>query len=191
MDLRALPPRTLLAAGALLLAFALVQSLRLWWRGFARRRSFASARERGAAGEVRAEALLRRRGFRVLGRQVGTSYGVGLDGTKVAIDLRADYVVSLRGRRYVAEVKTGRLAPRLDTATTRRQLLEYRVAFDVDGVLLVDAEADRVHEVDFPSPRARRPGLPGGSAGSWPAPSWARSRRPCSAAGGDRAAALL
>jgi hypothetical protein len=101
--------------------------------------------------------MLRRRGFRVLGRQVGTSYGVGLDGATVAVDLRADYVVALGGRRYVAEVKTGRLAPRLDTATTRRQLLEYRVAFDVDGVLLVDAEADRVHEVDFPLPSGAAP----------------------------------
>ena len=157
VDLRALPPRYLLAAGALLLLFALVQSLRLWWRAFARRHALASARERGAAGEVRAEALLRRLGFRVLGRQVGTRYGVGLDGTRVAVDLRADYLVAHGGRRYVAEVKTGRLAPRLDTATTRRQLLEYRVAFDVDGVLLVDAEADRVHEVDFPLPSGSRP----------------------------------
>ena len=33
----------------------------------------------------------------------------------------------------VAEVKTGRLAPRIDTPATRRQLLEYRLAFDVDG----------------------------------------------------------
>jgi Holliday junction resolvase-like predicted endonuclease len=166
VDHRALPLRYLLAAGALLLLFALVQSFRLWWRVASRRRALASARERGAAGEVRAEALLRRLGFRVLGRQVGTSYGVGVDGARVAVDLRADYLVAHGGRRYVAEVKTGRLAPRIDTAATRRQLLEYRVAFDVDGVLLVDAEADRVHTVDFPLPlTSRAPARPASRIG--------------------------
>jgi hypothetical protein len=37
---------------------------------------------------------------------------------------------------------------------TRRQLLEYRCAFGVDGVLLVDAEARRVHVIDFALPAA-------------------------------------
>lgn len=46
-------------------------------------------------------------------------------------------------------MKTGKLAPRLDHAATRRQLLEYRVAFGVDGVLLVDAEAERVTVVEL------------------------------------------
>jgi hypothetical protein len=55
----------------------------------------------------------------------------------------------------VAEVKTGTLAPRIETATTRRQLLEYRVAFAVDGVLLVDADAGTVRRVEFPLPLAR------------------------------------
>ena len=155
MDPRHLPPGVLfLAAIAALLA--VLQALRLAARVLgvaAARRRLAAARERGAWGEVRAEAILRRRGFRVLGRQVGVTYGLGVDGRRIPVDLRADYVVAEtggRGRRYVAEVKTGKLAPRIDTAATRRQLLEYRMAFDVDGVLLVDAEDDRVRLVEFP-----------------------------------------
>jgi hypothetical protein len=58
----------------------------------------------------------------------------------------------------VAEVKTGRWAPRLETAATRRQLLEYRFAFDVDGVLLVDADADRVSSIEFGGATAARRG---------------------------------
>ena len=65
--------------------------------------------------------------------------------------LRADLLVTRNGRRYVAEVKTGRTAPRLDCAATRRQLLEYRIAFGVDGVLLVDAESDCVIVVELGS----------------------------------------
>ncbi len=144
-------------AAALVVFFVAARStLRTWIR----RRRLTLARERGADGEVRAAAMLERLGFTILGRQVGGGYGLGVDGERLEIDLRADYVVEARrgrhrGRRFVAEVKTGAFAPRLDTATTRRQLLEYRIAFDVDGVLLVDAEAGRVHLVEFPLPEGQ------------------------------------
>jgi hypothetical protein len=52
--------------------------------------------------------------------------------------------------RLVAEVKSGKIAASLACAATRRQLLEYRLAYDVDGVMLVDMAAGRVHEVRFP-----------------------------------------
>jgi hypothetical protein len=145
-----LPPQLWLVLLGSAVLLAAVQSARLAWQGFWRRRSIIIRRERGEAGEIRAENLLRDCGFGILGRQVAVSYPVHIDGQPVAIDLRADYLVSYGDKRYVAEVKTGRAAPRIDTSATRRQLLEYRIAFDVDGVLLVDAEADRVHAVEFP-----------------------------------------
>jgi hypothetical protein len=77
------------------------------------------------------------------------------DGEPQAIELRADLLVSRAGRRFVAEVKTGASAPRLQTPATRRQLLEYSVAYDADGVLLVDIDAQRIHEVRFPHARGR------------------------------------
>jgi len=150
VDPRTLSPEVLLILLLAVALLALVQTLRIVWQGFWRRRAIAIRRERGAAGELRAEGLLRDLGFTILGRQVAVSYGVRVDGDPVEIDLRADYLVGHGGKRYVAEVKTGRAAPRIDTPGTRRQLLEYRIAFDVDGVLLVDAEAERVHAVEFP-----------------------------------------
>jgi hypothetical protein len=157
VDLRRVPPDVLLALVAAAALVALVQSLRIVWRTYAARRRLALARERGALGELRAESLLRRAGFAILGRQVPSRYGLAVDGEQLPVDVRADYVVSAGGRRYVAEVKTGMFAPRLETATTRRQLLEYRVAFEVDGVLLVDADAGTVKRVEFPLPSAPRP----------------------------------
>jgi hypothetical protein len=99
--------------------------------------------------EDRAGDLLASLGFEILGRQVRTSFVMAVDGEPLEVELRADYVVGIDGRRYVAEVKSGRLAPRIERAATRRQLLEYRFAFDVDGVLLVDAETSRVSEITF------------------------------------------
>ncbi len=69
--------------------------------------------------------------------------------------MRADYLGSRSGRQFVAEVKSGKVAPRLDTASTRRQLLEYWAAFQVDGILLVDGETRQVHEIAFPTPNRR------------------------------------
>ena len=106
---------------------------------------------------MRAEHILRRLGFSIVGRQVTASYRLGVDGGSLVIDLRADYVVAAGGRRYVAEVKTGTYAPRIETSATRRQLLEYRLAFAVDGVLLVDADAERVRLIEFPLPVAPAP----------------------------------
>lgn len=41
----------------------------------------------------------------------------------------------------------------LATAATRRQLLEYLVAFEADGVLLVCPERGAIHRVEFPGVR--------------------------------------
>jgi hypothetical protein len=106
---------------------------------------------RALAAEAWAARLLTRAGYRLLGAQVKATYELRLDGRPVPIELRADYVVERAGCRWVAEVKSGQLAPSLETAATRRQLLEYRMAFAVDGVLLVDGETGLVHEVVFPA----------------------------------------
>src|SRR5262249_39961800 len=111
---------------------------------------------RAAAGEERAEKLLRKAGYRVEARQATRRWAVLVDGAPHEVTLRADFVVARGRRRFVAEVKTGDDAPEIAAPATRRQLLEYRCAFGVDGVLLVDAEERRVHAVDFalPTPRS-------------------------------------
>lgn len=148
----AIPPELLAALVVAAVLIGLIQSVRLavlrWLPG----RRLRLARERGAQGEVRAEALLRRLGYAIVARQAARSYGVSVDGRPFNVDLRADFLVERDHLCYVAEVKTGRLAPRLDTSATRRQLLEYRVAFQTAGVLLVDVDAGRVHSVEFPLP---------------------------------------
>jgi hypothetical protein len=138
---------------------ALVQTLRLWARAVAQRRRLALQTARAVAGEAAAERLLARAGYRVQERQASGSWSVRVDGEERAVALRADFIVTRRGRRYVAEVKTGEEAPHIAAPATRRQLLEYRCAFGVEGVLLVDAEAGRVHAVEFKLPAPPRAAL--------------------------------
>lgn len=157
MTLDAVPPGLLAIAAGLAVLLALVQTLRLAVLRAAPRRRIAAARAAGAAGERRAEPLLEGLGYTVLARQAPARYALLLDGEPAEVGLRADLLVERDGRRFVAEVKTGRHAPRIESATTRRQLLEYHLAFEVDGVLLVDVDAGRVRSLEFPSPEARRP----------------------------------
>lgn len=134
-------------AGALI-ALVLARWLRAW-RGSRRARYRAG---RALAGEDRAAQLLARAGFTIVGRQVRTWWSPKVDGEPYETEVRADYLVEAGGELLVAEVKTGEAAPRIETAATRRQLLEYHVAFEVDGVLLVCPERGVIHRVDFGIP---------------------------------------
>ena len=95
--------------------------------------------------------MLEAAGFRILARQARVAWAPLVDGEPCELELRADYLVECDGERLIAEVKTGDEAPSLETAATRRQLLEYSIAFDVDGILLVCPERDAIHRVEFPS----------------------------------------
>lgn len=152
MRLDDIPREWLAAIAALAVLYALAVAARGWWRRARMRRRFA----RGAEGEREAVALLEASGYAIEGAQVMGRYDVHVDGVAVAITVRADYIVSRGSARFIAEVKTGRVAPKIENAATRRQLLEYQHAFAVVGILLVDADEGRVHVVELPRPRANR-----------------------------------
>jgi hypothetical protein len=129
----------------------LALQLLLWWcrRAWQRWRNRARGRRANRA-ERKAARLLERRGFAVEAYQPTVDWPVVVDGQERDVELRADYLVTRHGLSYVAEVKSGQQAPSLRGAGTRRQLLEYRLAYAVDGVLLVDMERGNIREVHFP-----------------------------------------
>lgn len=121
-----------------------------WWHSRGRiRRGNARRGDRARRGEDRAERLLARAGFSVVDRQVHRVSTMRVDGEDVEIAVRVDLIVERRRQRFVAEVKTGELAPNPTHPATRRQLREYAVFFPGHGLLLVDMEAGQIHEIDF------------------------------------------
>lgn len=145
---------TLLLAAAVLagaLVALVVGRMMRAWRGSTRARRRAI---RAGAGEDDAAGMLRAAGFRIVARQARTWWAPLVDGEPVETELRADYLVEADGELFVAEVKTGEEAPRIETAATRRQLLEYHVAFAADGVLLVCPELGTIQRIEFPIARA-------------------------------------
>lgn len=155
------PPDALPWLVALLLAVlaAILWLAWRWERGRASRRG-ARRQARARRAEDGAIGLLRSRGYRVEEVQPTGSWTVAVDGEVHAVEARVDLLVSRRGRRYVAEVKSGRRAPDPTHPATRRQLLEYLYVYRPHGLLLVDTEAGEVVEVAFPDapapPRRRR-----------------------------------
>lgn len=101
------------------------------------------------AAERRALPLLQRAGYEVEEIQPRRTFRFLVDGVSEEVELRADLLVRRGRQRLVADVKTGNVAPKISHAPTRRQLLEYRVAYDVDGVLLIDMAEQAIHRIDF------------------------------------------
>ncbi|MEZ4322934.1 MAG: PD-(D/E)XK nuclease family protein [Myxococcota bacterium] len=138
----------LLVVALVLLALAVLG----WWRAHTRVRRNNTRRLKVAfAGEDAADAVLAAHGFEVLDHQVIVEFPMELDGAEVWVQNRADRVVQRDGRIYVADVKTGDRARDPTTPATRRQLLEYWLSHEADGILLVDMEAQTVTEVSFPA----------------------------------------
>ena len=63
-------------------------------------------------------------------------------------------MVKRRRRKYAVEVKTGKSADP-SHRNTRRQLLEYAKTYAVDGLLLLDADTERLYHVRF-DPKTER-----------------------------------
>lgn len=140
-------PQLLIIVTLVALVFLLVGML-----AQARARAGAASRRRNAralVGESDAEDLLAAHGFRIRGRQVAFPGTVWVDGEPVDFGIRVDLLVERDGQPFVAEVKTGELAPDPRHGPTRRQLREYADLLPDHGVLLVDVEAGAVREVEF------------------------------------------
>jgi hypothetical protein len=122
------------------------------WRRAVQRTGRANRRRALVAqrAETEAERLLERLGYTLVDRQVTRRWPMRAGGREEEVWCRADLLATRRGRLYVADVKSGRAAPDPFQPATRRQLLEYLLAFDADGALVVDMERREVYEVAFP-----------------------------------------
>lgn len=141
----------------LLLGIVFGVALATWIARAWRRRRLGARMSRARRAEAQAVGILERAGYTVLAEQVTAACALTRDGEPLAPLVRADFLVGRGGRTWVAEAKSGARAPDPSERATRRQLLEYAVTYDVDGVLLVDTEEGRVVEVGFPA--LRRPAL--------------------------------
>ena len=110
----------------------------------------ARSRRMGTRGEARAWKLLKRAGYKVTQTQVSGEIDIEVDGVLEAHTVRADALAEKNDDLFLVEVKGGDVSADPRNRNTRRQLLEYALAFDTDGLLLVDAANKRIRTIRFP-----------------------------------------
>jgi hypothetical protein len=133
----------------IVLALLVAIAFGLWTARISRSSASRGKNRIAQRGEAEAEIILARLGYRVVERQARAAWAIVVDGEEQPVEVRVDLIVTRKGRTFVAEVKTGSLAPDPTHPPTRRQLLEYSLVFGADEVLLVDVPARAVRSVSF------------------------------------------
>jgi hypothetical protein len=153
----ALWPNGLPSGSALVLAISVLVALVLLgtFLGWRLRRWVAGSASRrralhGLRQEAEARGVLEDAGYRVVAEQARQPWPVVSGDQELEVVLKVDFLVEKNGRRFVADAKTGS-ARSAQSAATRRQLLEYLIAYEADCALLVDMEERRVVAVQFPN----------------------------------------
>ena len=108
-------------------------------------------RQRGLRAERNAESLLARNGYKVQLRNPKLKGHVIIDGERHATTLHGDLVVRRSNKQFLVEVKSGQYASATREAT-RRQLLEYWLNSEYDGMLLVDTQEGSIQSISFDYP---------------------------------------
>ena len=105
---------------------------------------------RGQVQEKRARKQLQKMGFKIIKDHPTAEVGWWIDGVWTVTMITADYLVQRDGEVGLVEVKSGRTASTTHRKT-RRQLLEYQHAFEVNAIFLYDAERSRLERIEFES----------------------------------------
>ena len=139
-----------LAILCLLVLLTLVYRWGAWRTRRHEQRRIAKNRTMGRQGEHVAVRILEDAGYRLLDDQISGKTRVEIDGRSASFTVRADFLVEREHQRFIAEAKSTEHTARLSNRDTRRQLLEYAHAFEVEGLLLINTDARTIHTVRFP-----------------------------------------
>lgn len=110
----------------------------------ARQRSLSSKK-----AEKKAENWLKRNGFRIIDKQQSRPLIIKSGKTKHRYLIRTDFLVKKGGHKYVVEVKSGHKNSKITNRETRRQLLEYFLAYQAYGIILFNMDNNSFSEVKF------------------------------------------
>jgi len=104
--------------------------------------------------EKTAEKWLKNNGFKIIDKQQSKPLVIKAGTVTHRYLIRIDFLVKKSGRVYVVEVKSGS-QNKISNRETRRQLLEYFLAYQPYGIILFDMEARKFSEIRFLLPYFR------------------------------------
>ncbi|MDW7683167.1 MAG: hypothetical protein SCK29_03485 [Bacillota bacterium] len=129
-----------LILGLLVIAFL------VWW--FRRNFRRISGKKPGRSN-TRTVQFLQDAGYDVLKAKPIIRVKMEIDGKPHPFELKADYLVSKSGRRYLVRVRRDNKAVRLQSKMWRNSLLRDVLAYRAGGILIVNVEKETLHEVRF------------------------------------------
>lgn len=120
-----------------------------WITKFIFRSKLKKRFNRASVGESEAEDLLLDQGYTIEETQKSAKLSMWVNGEHFSYLVRPDAFATKENQLFLVEIKTGKVATNPKNTSTRRQLLEYFHGFDVDGILLVDADQKKIHQIHF------------------------------------------
>ena len=127
--------------------FCLILYLKIsnWLRTKRLRKRFSKSRQ----AEKEAEKILKRNGYAIIDAQKSKPLLVTIGDKIHRYLVRIDYLARKKGKIYVVEVKSGEKIPYITNRETRRQMLEYYLAYQPSGILLLNMKNKSISEVKF------------------------------------------
>ena len=116
-----------------------------WLRVKRLRKRFSKSRQ----AEKEAEKILKKNGYAIIDAQKSKPLLITIGDKVHRYLVRIDYLARKRGRVYVVEVKSGEKIPYITNRETRRQMLEYYLAYQPSGILLLNMKNKSISEVKF------------------------------------------
>jgi len=127
--------------------FCLVLFIKIknWLRAKRLKKRFSKSRQ----AEKEAEKILRKNGYTIIDAQKSKPLLITIGNRIHRYLVRIDYLVRKRGKVFVVEVKSGEKIPYITNRETRRQMLEYYLAYQPCGILLLNMKNKNISEVKF------------------------------------------
>ena len=116
-----------------------------WLRAKRLKKRFSKSRQ----AEKEAEKVLKKNGYVIIDAQKSKPLLITIGDKIHRYLVRIDYLVRKRGKVFVVEVKSGEKIPYITNRETRRQMLEYYLAYQPYGILLLNMKNKIISEVKF------------------------------------------
>ena len=116
-----------------------------WLRAKRLRKRFSKSRQ----AEKEAEKILRKNGYAIIDAQKSKPLLITIGDKIHRYLVRIDYLARKGGKIFVVEVKSGEKIPYITNRETRRQMLEYYLAYQPCGILLLNMKNKSISEVKF------------------------------------------
>ena len=116
-----------------------------WLRAERLRKRFSKSRQ----AEKEAEKILKKNGYAIIDTQKSKPLLITIGNKIHRYLVRIDYLARKSGKVYVVEVKSGEKIPYITNRETRRQMLEYYLAYQPSGILLLNMKNKSISEVKF------------------------------------------